>query len=160
MEKVDTFKTKILRFFASDVYAKLKEKENDFDMRVNQRVGEVILQMDPLLPLLKKHSVIFSEEFTKVEEKLDEPSRLGMAMWAWGQKRDPYMKRMIEWVMNNAGNETIKRAPITAERTQYGRAQIANMVLFRDEIGRLSSIYEEIIGGKGDGEFDDTKMVE
>lgn len=168
---VDTFKQKIIRWafhhdwisekdlhhmgwiFADDV-------KKDHALEINRRVAEIVSQMDPLYPLLKQYSVIFSEEFERVEEPLDEPSRIGMAMWAYGQKRDPYMKRMIEWIMNSAGNETMKRAPITAERTQYGRGQIANMILFRKEIGRLSTIYEELLGRSKGDDFDENTVVE
>lgn len=121
------------------------------EREVNKRVAEIILKMDPFEPLLKHYHGIFREEFEKVEENLDERSRFSMAMWAWGQKKDPHFKRMVDWVMDNAGNETLKRAPISYERTQYGRAQIANMILFKREIGRLASIYEEFLG-KNKGE--------
>ena len=135
--------------------AEVEKLKQEIDSKVNQRVAEYISKLDPLEALLRQQSVIFSDEFERVEDQLDEKSKFTMGMWAYGQKRDPYMKRMIDWVINTAGNETIKRAPITVERTQYGRAQIANMVLFKQELSRLSSIYEQKLIDMGGKVFDD-----
>lgn len=122
---------------------KAEEKALTAEERANQRLVQTLAQMDPLEPAMKEFHGIFSKEFEKPEQKLDERSYLGFIMWAYQQKTDPHFNYMIDWIMNSAGNETIKRAPITEARTQYGRAQISNMVLFRKEIGRLSSLYEE-----------------
>lgn len=144
---------KIARFLASDYIA-------DEDNRVNQRVAQTISQMDPFEPLLREYKGVFSEEFEKPEQKLDSRGQMGLTMWAYQQKDDIHFKYLTEWIMNSAGNETIKRAPITNERTQYGRAQIANMVLLKREIGRLSSIYEEMLEKKNPQNFDETSTVD
>jgi hypothetical protein len=158
---VETFKTKILRFFASDYLSMLEKKEKDINNEVNIRVAKIISQMDPFEPLLKEYHGVFSEEFERVEDKLDEGSRISMAMWANMQAKDPHMQRMIQWVMDSAGNDTMKRAPISVERTQYGRAQIANMILWKREIRRLSSIYEDILKkGRGSEDFDENLSID
>lgn len=165
---VDTFKNKILKFLFRKHYVELeaertrvKEVEKYLEQRANQRAAEIISKMDPYEPLLKEYHGVFSEENEKVEERLNDQGKLGMAMWAYGQRGDPHLARMIEWIMNNAGNEVLKRAPISADRTQYGRAQIANMILFRREIGRLALLYEEMLKKHGQSDdFDENRTIE
>jgi hypothetical protein len=153
---VETLKNKIFGFFFRK---QINDLQKEINYETNRRVAEYISKMDPLEPLMKQQSVIFSDEFERVEDQLDANSKITMAMWAYGQKRDPCMKRMMDWVCNTVGNETIKRAPITAERTQYGRAQIANIVLLKKEIGRLSLIYEEKLVQMGGKNFDDENKL-
>ena len=154
---VDTFKKRIANFFARDY---IRELENEVDMRVNRRVAEVLSKMDPFEPLLKEFHGAFSYEFERVEDALDERSKLNMSMWAYAQYRDPFFIRMLEWVMNSAGNQTIKRADPTEIRLMYGRAQISTMILLRDEIKRLSSVYEEILEKSKPKSFDKQLSVE
>lgn len=160
---VDTFKTKILKFFAHDYFEHLQRKERDVDREINMRVAQTILKMDPFEPILKEFHGVFSERFEKVEENLSTRDQIQMAMWAWGQGKDPFMDRMIKWVMDTAGNEMIKSPARTNEdRAQilmWGKAQIANMVLFRKEIGRLSVLYEEILKERNGKEFDDGGLL-
>lgn len=140
----------IAELVAPDVFREFQDrladeakKTTEAELSANRRYAEMILKMDPFEPIIKRFNGIFSEEFERPEDRLDAAGQLRLKMWAYQQKTDPAFKHMIEWIMNSAGNETMKRAPITNERTQYGRAQISNMVLLRDEIGRLSSLYEE-----------------
>jgi hypothetical protein len=125
---------------------------------VNLRVAEIINMTDPLDPVLKLFHGIFSEEYERVEDKLDKRSQLNLKMWAHQTYKDPGFKYVTDFVMNQAANETIKRAPITVERVQYGRAQIANMILFKREIQRLSNLYEEML--KRPEEFDEHATIE
>jgi len=124
----------------------------------NQRVAKIMAGLDPFEPVLKLFHGIFSEEFERPEEKLSERSQTEMKMFAWRTIKDPNFKYLTDWVMNMAGNETMKRAPVSAERTQYGRAQIANMILFKRELQRLSNLYEEML--KDPEEFDEHVTVE
>lgn len=125
---------------------------------VNLRVAEIMNKMDPLDPVLKLFHGIFSIEYERPEDKLDERSQFNMKMFAWRTIKDPSFTYLVEWVMNQAANETIKRAPITVERVQYGRAQLANMILFRRELERLSNLYEEALKPKE--EFDEHTTIE
>lgn len=142
---VDTFKKRIRGFFFRGYIQEIEKREKNLESTINQRVAETLSKMDPFEPLLKEFHGAFNREFERVEDNLDERSRINMAMWAYAQYRDPFFIRMIEWVMNGAGNETLKRAAPTEIRLMYGRAQISTMVLLRDEIKRLSGVYEEII---------------
>lgn len=141
----------------------MKEKDKAIEIAqkdADQRFAKMIMQMDPLEPLMRKFNGIFTPEFTHPEDKLNESGQLGMKMWAYRQNTDPHFQWMIEWIMNSAGNETLKRAPITSERTQYGRAQISNMILFRDEVGRLSNLYLDELEKHKVQEFDGDAVVE
>src|ERR1035441_2802519 len=101
---------------------------------VNMRVAKMMSSMDPLEPVLKLFHGIFSIEYERPEDKLDKKSQFNMKMFAWRTVKDPNFEYLTAWVMNQAANETIKRAPITVERVQYGRAQLANMILFKREL--------------------------
>ena len=125
---------------------------------VNLRVAEIINKTDPLDPVLKLFHGIFSEEFARPEDNLDKKSQINMKMFANRTINDPSFTYLTDWVMNQAGCETIKRAPITVERVQYGRAQIANMLLFKRELERLSNLYKEML--KQPEEFDENISTE
>lgn len=157
----------IAELVAPDVFREYKDrladeakKTKEAELSANRRYAEYVAKMDPFEMILKKYNGIFSEEFEHPEERLDAPGRFRMMMWGYQQKTDPAFKHMIEWIMNSAGNETMKRAPISNERTQYGRAQIANMVLLRDEVGRLASLYEEELEKHKPQDFDTGVAVE
>lgn len=139
------FCIKVGRFLASEYISDVEARAKDFELKVNQRVAEYIGHMDPFQPLMKEFHGIFSDEFEHPEEKLDDRSRIGFLMWAYQQKSDPSFRFMTEWIMNSQANETLKRAPVTPERIQYGRAQISTVILFKREIGRLALLYEEIL---------------
>lgn len=135
---VETSLIKIARFLAPRYF-------EEFDLRVNQRVAKIISEMDTFEPLMKEFHGVFGKEWEHPEEKLDDRSKTTMLMWAYGQSHDPHFKHITDWVMNTQGNETLKRAPVTAERVLYGRAQISTMILFVKEVGRLSLLYEEMM---------------
>lgn len=125
---------------------------------VNLRVAEIINKTDPLEPVMKLFHGIFSEEYERPEDSLDKRSQLNMEMFANRTIKDPSFTYLTDWVMNVAGNECLKRAPISAERTQYARAQIANMLLFKRELQRLSNLYEEML--KPEQEFDKNVTID
>lgn len=151
---------KLGRFIVRTEMRELKEALSKSENETNQRVSKILSEMDPFEPLMKEFHGIFSKDFQRMEEGMDERSQLQFFMWAHRQCNDPYFKYATEWVMNTAGNETMKKAPISAQRTMYGRAQIANMMLFRKEIGRLSSRYEEILENGKPKWFDEHEIVD
>lgn len=164
MKMVESFKTKLLKFFAQDYFEHLRSKEKGIDEEVNRRVAEIVSRMDPFEPLLKEYHGIFSDYFERIEEDLDQAGKTSMAMWAWGQSRDPFMKRMIDWVMNTAGNTMLKTVTRSNEERgevlMWGKAQIVNMILFKREMGRLAAVYEEILEGMKGDSFDEDRLVE
>jgi len=125
---------------------------------VNLRVASIMSKMDPLEPVLKMYHGVFSEEYERPEDKLDKRSQLNMKMWANQMYKDPSFEYVTKWICDTFGNETIKRAPITVERVQYGRAQISSILLFRREIKRLSNLYEDML--KQPEEFDEHATIE
>lgn len=145
---------------ADEKIAAYKKAAEDAKFEANQRYAELVSRMDPLDPLFKNLSIVYSEEFTRVEEKLDSKGQLGFMMWAWGQSKDMYFNFLIDWIINSHGNETLKRAPVTNERTLYGRAQISSMVLLRKEVGRLASLYEEKLEELREDKFDTATTVD
>lgn len=154
-------KRKVARFLDPEHYGDVEKSKADFDLSVNQRVAKVISEMDPFEPLMKEFHGIFSAEWTRPEEKLNEPGQLSMKMWAYSQHHDPHFRHMTDWIMNTQANETLKRAPVTPDRILYGRAQISAIILFVKEIGRLSSLYEEILEkNKKDNNFDSNLSAE
>lgn len=133
---------------------------------VNRRVAEFTAHLDPVDLLMRDYNGLFSNDFSHPEDRLNEPAKIGMYMWAWTQKKDPYFNHMVEFIMDSAGNATMKdKIPFTDEKLfrlkmLYGRAQIANMILFKEEIGRLSSNYEEMLNKNKGESFDAHKGVE
>lgn len=130
---------------------------------VNLRVAKIMNSTDPLEPVLKMYHGVFSEEYERAEDILDERSKFNMKMWAWQTYKDPSFKYLTDWIMNTFGNETLKRVPINDEklasqRLWYGRAQLATMILFKKEVKRLSSLYEDMTKPKE--EFDEHTTVE
>lgn len=162
---------KIRNFFFKKEYAALirqneasfayaRRLDNEVEERIGQRVAEIMSKMDPFQPAMKLFHGIFSEEFEHPEENLDAAGQLRLTMWAYQQSTDPAFKHMTHWVMNSAGNETIKRAPVTVERGLYGRAQIASMVLFVKEIQRLANVYADMLDKQKLETFDEHVTVE
>lgn len=157
-------KEKTGRFFFSNYVKKLelkeqelKTKEKEVDLKINQKVAEIISKMDPFQPLMQKYNSVLSVEYERVEDALNEQGKVGMYMWGWQQKSDPHFERMVSWIMNKAGNALLKTGNPTEIQVFYKRAEIANMILYRKEIGRLSTCYEDILGKKGkseQGEFE------
>ena len=139
--------------------ARLAEREANITLEVNQRVAQTLAQMDPLETLFKEFHGIFSEEHERVEDPLDEKGQLLMRTWAWQNRDHPAFKRLMDWIANTTGNETLKRAPVTTERILYGRAQISMVVLLNKEVRRLASAYEDMLNKK-DTDFDSNVSVE
>ena len=140
---IKELRTKLGSFLAREHIADLSARATRFEERINQRVAKELAGMDPFEPLLREFKGVFSEEFERVEDRLSPRDSLGMKMWAFGVAKDPHFKHLLEWVMNSEANETLKRVPVTTDRILYGRAFIAAMILFRNEIRRLALLYEE-----------------
>lgn len=132
----------------------------DIDMQVNQRVAKMISEMDPFEPLMKQFHGVFSEQYEHPEQRLDTPSRMRMYMWGWQQETDPHFHHLMNWIMNTQGNETLRHAPVTPERILYGRAQLSCMLLFKNEVARLSNLYLEEKARMENGDFDPTLTVD
>lgn len=130
------FRKKVAILLSSETF-------DDFEKQVDGRVADLMLKFDPFEFLMKEFHGIFSEDFERPEERLDERSVLNLTMWAYKQKEDPSFTYLLEWIMNTQGNETLRHAPVTTDRILYGRAQLSTMLLFKKEIGRLSLLYEE-----------------
>lgn len=159
------FRIKIANFFAEEYIRGLKDikkqSEADAIAEINTRVAEVVSKMDPFEPVMKLFNGVFSKEYERPEDSLSEQHKVTFYMWAYRQIRDPDFLHLIDWVTDNAGNTTMKRAsPLTAERAQYGRAQIANMLLLKKEVGRLSSLYEDILEKNKEQKFDPSVSVD
>lgn len=148
----------IARILAPEVFVELAKKEEEVQMHINQRVAEVLLKMDPFEPFLKKYNVIFSEEWDRPEDNLDERSKFRLTMWAYGTKKDPSFLHLINFLRDTQGNATLRKAKNDNEWF-YGRAAIATLTLFVEEIGRLSSQFEETRSRK-DQTFDEHLVVE
>lgn len=167
------------RFFASDYIRSLEEhirkaknneifvnnKYDEIPNLVNARVAEIISQLDPVDLLLKEYNGVFSSDFTYPEERLNDQGKFGMYLWGWQQHTDPYFEHMVNFIMDSAGNQTMKGKILSEEdlkkKMLYGRAQIANMILLKKEVGRLASNYEDVLEKKRGGEdFDSSKTIE
>lgn len=151
--KLQKFKTKIARSLVPEYF-------RDFDDKVNQRVANVMLSVDPFEALMKRFHGVFSKEYQRAEEQLDDRSQLQMMMWGSQQCRDPSFKYMTEWVMNMQANETLKRAPVTEERILYGRAQVSCMLLFVKEVERLGLLYDDYLQKQKNPDFNSELSTE
>lgn len=133
--------------WGDDLFLNYKGVNKIIKERVDKRVAEAISKIDPMELFMKQHQSIFSEQFERMEDKLDARGQLGMMMWGYQQSKDPYFKYATEWVMNTAGNEMLRLpARSNEERGEilmWGKAQISNMLLFIKEVGRLSLAYED-----------------
>lgn len=138
---------------------KLREDTEKIEHTINQRVAEALLKVDPFELVLRDFHGVFSHDFEKMEEPLNDQSKLRLSMWAYQQKTDTEANFFSDWIMNTAGNALFKLTQPSMERLSYYRAQIANEITRKKEIGRLSLYYEEIIKRK-DGEFDSGVGVE
>lgn len=141
---------RFVKWLAREELAALEKQKAELEMRVNQRVADVIAQMDPFEPVLRKYNVIFSEEYTHPESKLSEQSQLQFFMWASAQKQDPYFGHLMDWIRNTQGNATLRQASNDRE-WDYGRAAIATITLLIGEVGRLASRYEDILARRDQG---------
>lgn len=149
-----TFREHIARFLAPEYF----QEQRNFTDQVNQRVADALFKMDEFEPFLRKYHVIFSADWQRAEDRLDEASKMQLFMWAYGMERDPNFKYLTDWIINTQGNATITKAQTDSEWF-YGRAAIATMRLFVREVGRLSSHYQEIMESRGQT-FDEHLTVE
>lgn len=156
--QLEVLDDQIVQYIAAQ--EKYEKAAAHLDEKVSQRVAVIVSKMDPFEPLMKQFHGIFSEEFERPEENLDAAGQLRMAMWGYQQSTDPAFRHLTDWIMNSQGNETLKRAPVTVERTLYGRAQISGMILFVKEVKRLSAIYEDMLAKQKIEVFDETLAVE
>lgn len=135
----------LARLLAPEEFAELEKRKVDLDMVVNQRVADVLFKMDPFEPLLKKYNVVFSDKWDqKPEESLDSVEVMRLFMWAYGTRSDPSFMHLVDWLRTTQGNNTLRRAKNESEWF-FGRAAVATITLFIDEVGRLASKYEEIM---------------
>lgn len=138
-------------------FAELEKRKKEIDYEVGDRVANTLLRMDPFEPLLKKYNIIFSEEYTHPEDKLDVPSQINLFMWANGLEGNANFKFLTDWIRNTQGNATVRKAGVD-NQWFFGRAMIASITLFVEEIGRLSSRYRDMMAKPG--EFDSTLTIE
>lgn len=136
-----------------------REAMEKTEQEVGRRVAEALLKVDPFELVLRDFHGVFSQDFEKMEEPLNDQSKLRLSMWAYQQKTDSEANFFSDWIMNTAGNALFKLTNPNMERLSYYRAQIANEITRKKEIGRLSLYYEEIIKKK-DGEFDSSVGIE
>lgn len=149
-----SWKANIARLLAPEQFEELENKKKDLDMLVNQRVADVLFKMDPFEPLLKKYNIVFPNEWEdrKPEEDIDSVGAIRLFMWAYGTKTDPNFLHLVNWLRNQQGNNTLRKARNENEWF-FGRAAVATLTLFVEEIGRLSSKYEEVMSHR-DKSFD------
>lgn len=163
-------RNKLARFISSeyeDLIFLVEKNQKDVDnerkeieKKSQQRVAEIISKMDLFEPLMKKFNGTFSVEYEHVEDALNEQGKIGMYMWAWQQKGDPHFQRMVSWIMDKSGNSLMKLGNPTELQVFYKRAEIANMILYRKEVGRLASNYEELLAKNKGEDFDPNVGVE
>mgnify|MGYP007100042648 CR=1 FL=1 len=149
---VEKIRIKLARWIA-------KKHIESIENSVNQRVAEVISKMDPFEPFFKRFGGVFSKEHLRPEQNLDARSTLMLITWGYQQRDDPSFKYMYDWIMNNQGQDAIKKGNPTPETILYSRALMVIMPLLKREIERLASIYEDKLRDK-DSEFDTTITVE
>jgi hypothetical protein len=157
---VDTFKTKIARFLAPEIFQELEDKKRTLDDTINQRVAATLAKMDPFEPLLKEFHGIFSEEYEKPEDQLNRVSEMQLKMWAYAQRSDPSFKYMMDWMANKQGNHTLRQPYLTGETILYGRALLANVSLMKKEINRLALSWEDHLREMRGESFDSNLAVE
>lgn len=167
---VETFRIRIARKLAPQLFTKqevdqrvgrVEKRERVASKKeVDQRVAAVLSQMDPFEPLMRQFTGIFSEEYTKPEDGLNDRDRLALLALADYLHDNPSLIYLVAWIMNTQGNETLKRAPVTTERIMYGRAQISGMVLFKREIARLAQLYADERDKLTGDDFDPSQPLE
>lgn len=160
------FRKKIAEFIAPEYVEgidALQERVDAIEETIRNRIAKVLNDLDPFEPLMQKYKGVFSNVYERMEEPLDEKSRLALTMFAWQMDKDPYWKFMTDWVMNKQGNAMLHAPARTNEERGeimlYGKAQISSMILLTREIGRLSSLYQELLDNKGE-EFNSSLTVE
>lgn len=149
----------IARFLAPEEFLELEEKKANADMLVNQRVADIVFQMNPFEPFMKKYLVAFPSEWenARPEDTLDSQGAMRLFMWAYGTKADPNFIYLTDWLRDQQGNNTLRKGKNDHEWF-FGRAAIVTITLFIEEVGRLSSKYAEVMAGR-DRSFDENLPV-
>lgn len=147
------FKVIIRAFLFSDMLDGILAREKNIDNEINERVATILAKMDPFEPLLKKYNIIFSKEYEKPEDRLSDQSRLQLFMWAWAAEKDPSFLFLTEWLRNKQGNATVRKSS-TDQQWFFGRAMVASISLFVEEVSRLSSRYKDILAQQDGQGFD------
>lgn len=153
-----TLRARIGRILFSKEYEDLEKQKIRIEERVNQRVADFLLKMDPLEPLMRKYHVAFSGDNGRPEDRLAEADRLGLFMWGYATAKDPHFTRVMDWLRDTQGNNTLRKGK-QSDEWLYGRASIATITLLVEEVGRLASKYEEYVSRR-DVEFDNKLVVE
>lgn len=127
---------------------------------INQRVAQVLLQMDPFEPLFRTYKGAFSEVYEKPEDKLDETGRMKMMMLGYHLRSDPSFKFLIQWMLDTEGNNYIRKGHPTPQNLLFSRAMLTSPLLLRREIDRLGSAYDDWMSKNKPEEFDEDLTVE
>lgn len=142
----------------------LGELARNIDLETNRRVAELVSKMDPYEPLMRSFNSIFSEDYSRPEDKLDEPSKMAMYMLGYRWTEDPSFNFLADWIINQHGNAVFKKPGVTKDNAldvlNFGKAQISTVVLLRKELGRLSSLYQEIMRKEENDMIISTSTVE
>lgn len=113
---------------------------------IDQRVAEIVSQLDPLDPLLRNFNGVFDERREQPEDGLSEPDRIAMEMFGYRNHTDPHFHFLMDWIVNTNASAMMKKPVGTQEQIvlghMYARALIAVSSLLKEKIGRLSSLYE------------------
>lgn len=147
----------VARVLVPEEFELLKKEREGIELEVNSRVADILFKMDPFEPLLKKYNIIFSEEWHNVEDKLDPQSQIRLFAWAAAQESSTEFKYITNWIRNTQGNATMRKANAD-NQWFFGRAMVASITLFVEEIGRLSSRYRDMM--QRPDEFDTNLAVE
>lgn len=138
--------------------------ETKAEEKMQSRLAQAMLGIDPFEVLMKEFHGVFSEEYQRPEEGLNDQGRIQMLMFGYRTFEDPSFNHLINWMMNTQGNATL-RAPHLNRDTAldvmlYGRAQISTGILLKKEVSRLASLYQEMIDKqKGEGSSISTSTV-
>lgn len=135
-------------------------KERSLDDEIGRRVAQALAQMDPFEPLMREYGSIFSDEYERMEEKLNPQSQMQLMMWGYRQKDDPSFKYFMDWCINTYAQAAIKKGHPTPETILYGRAQISAPILMKKEVSRLALLYEDLLRKQKGEEFDADLSVE
>lgn len=157
---VDTLRERIARWIAPERGRILDKCFAQVDNEVNQRVASVLAKMDPFELVMREYHGVFGEDFEHPEDKLSSQSTLQLRTLGYTLADDPSFNFLCEWIMNSQGNETLIKAPVTVERTLYGRAQISAMLAFRKEVRRLSEAYKDMLAEMRGDSFDSALTAE
>lgn len=140
---VDLIKKNLFKREYARIQAFEDEKEVRIQREVDLRVAAAVAKIDPFELMMEQYHGIFSKEYMHVEDPLDAHGQISIMAWAHNAQHSPGFKHLVDWIMNTQGNETLKKGAVTPERILYGRAQISGMLLFKQEVQRLATAYDE-----------------